>query len=46
MVVEGREIELGDEINQEEHQVVFRQSVSWRDRFLFPPWVSWWYFLR
>jgi hypothetical protein len=34
MVVERREIELGDEIEEEEDEIVFRQSVSGRDRFL------------
>ena len=34
MLVEGREVELRDEIEQEEHQVVFGQRVARRDRLL------------
>jgi hypothetical protein len=34
MVVEGREIELRDEIEQEEHQIVFGQRLARRDRLL------------
>ena len=34
MAVEGREVELRDEIEQEEHQVVFGQRVSRRNRLL------------
>ena len=32
MAVEGREIELGDEIEEEKHQIVFGQGVSRGDR--------------
>ena len=34
MLVEGREIDLRDEIEQEEHQVVFGQRLSRRNRLL------------
>ena|GEM_PF-4356467 len=34
ILVEEREIHLRDEIQQEEHQVVFWQGVSRRDRLL------------
>jgi hypothetical protein len=32
--VEGGEIDLRHEIQQKEHQVVFGQRVSWRDRVI------------
>jgi hypothetical protein len=34
ILVEGREIDLRDEIQQEEHQVVFGQRISRRNRLL------------
>ncbi|MGO8897561.1 MAG: hypothetical protein ACLQU5_04340 [Isosphaeraceae bacterium] len=34
ILVEEREIHVRDEIQQEEHQVVFRQGVARRDRLL------------